>query len=131
MMIVLTDREVPSAGPIDPAQVPLDGSDGPSQDLPMTITCTIDDDGIAVVTMHNPPVNAITVADTWAIRDVFEELGRDRDARVVILTAEGKGFNAGIDIKEMQSADGFDHLLGSGAACLRHVRADLPHAAAR
>jgi enoyl-CoA hydratase len=83
----------------------------------MTITCTIDDDGVAVVTMHNPPVNAITVADTWAIRDVFEELGRDRDARIVILTAEGKGFNAGIDIKEMQSADGFEHLLGSGAAC--------------
>jgi len=83
----------------------------------MTITCTIDDEGIAVVTMHNPPVNAITVSDTCAIRDVFEELGRDIDARIVILTAEGKGFNAGIDIKEMQSADGFDHLLGSGAAC--------------
>ncbi len=37
--------------------------------------------------------------------------------RVVILTAEGKGFNAGIDIKEMQSVEGFGHLLGSGAAC--------------
>ena len=83
----------------------------------MTITTTIDDDGIAVVTMHNPPVNAITVADTWAIRDAFEDLGRDPTVRVVILTAEGKGFNAGIDIKEMQSAEGFDHLLGSGAAC--------------
>jgi enoyl-CoA hydratase len=35
----------------------------------------------------------------------------------VILTAEGKGFNAGIDIKEMQSVAGFEHLLGSGAAC--------------
>ena len=37
--------------------------------------------------------------------------------RAVILTAEGKGFNAGIDIKEMQSVEGFEHLLGSGAAC--------------
>jgi enoyl-CoA hydratase len=82
----------------------------------MTITTTIDD-GIAVVTMRNPPVNAITVADTWAIRDAFEDLGRDPSVRVVILTAEGKGFNAGIDIKEMQSAEGFEHLLGSGAAC--------------
>jgi len=83
----------------------------------MTITCTVDAQGIGVVTMHHPPVNAITVADTWAIRDTFAELGADADVRAVILTAEGKGFNAGIDIKEMQSAPGFTHLLGSGAAC--------------
>ena len=83
----------------------------------MAITCAIDDEGVAVVSMHNPPVNALTVADTWAIRDAFEALARDSQTRVVILTAEGKGFNAGIDIKEMQSVDGFEHLLGSGAAC--------------
>jgi enoyl-CoA hydratase len=83
----------------------------------MTVAHRVDDDGVAVVTMSNPPVNAITVGDTWAIRDAFAELGADPDVRVVILTAEGKGFNAGIDIKEMQSAEGFDHLLGSGAAC--------------
>jgi enoyl-CoA hydratase len=83
----------------------------------MTITTSIDGEGIAVVTMHHPPVNAITVADTWRIRDVFRDLGHRDDVRAVILTAEGKGFNAGIDIKEMQSAEGFEHLLGSGAAC--------------
>ncbi len=83
----------------------------------MSVTHTIDEDGIAVVTMDNPPVNAITVADTWAIRDSFEELARDERVRAVILTASGRGFNAGIDIKEMQSVEGFDHLLGSGAAC--------------
>ena len=83
----------------------------------MTISTTMDDDGIAVVTMHPPPVNAITVADTWRIRDTFRDLGQDPAVRAVILTAEGRGFNAGIDIKEMQSVDGFEHLLGSGAAC--------------
>jgi enoyl-CoA hydratase len=83
----------------------------------MTVTTQLVEDGIAVVTMSNPPVNAITVADTWAIRDTFAQLGADPEVRVVILTAEGKGFNAGIDIKEMQSSEGFDHLLGSGAAC--------------
>jgi enoyl-CoA hydratase len=83
----------------------------------MTIRTEVSDDGIAVVTMHHPPVNAITVADTWAIRDAFRDLGARDDVRAVILTAEGKGFNAGIDIKEMQSASGFDHLLASGAAC--------------
>ena len=83
----------------------------------MTVTHTLHDDGVAVVTMHNPPVNAITVADTWAIRDTFAALGDDEAVRVVILTASGKGFNAGIDIKEMQSSQGFDFLLASGAAC--------------
>ncbi len=70
--------------------------------------------------MHHPPVNAITVGDTWKIRDTFKELSERserEDIRAIILTAEGKGFNAGIDIKEMQSVEGWDHLLGSGEAC--------------
>lgn len=83
----------------------------------MSVTHEIDDAGVAVVTMNNPPVNAITVADTWAIADTFAALSHDQNVKVVILTAKGKGFNAGIDIKEMQSAEGFSHLLGSGAAC--------------
>jgi enoyl-CoA hydratase len=85
----------------------------------MTITCTINDH-IAEVVMNHPPVNAITVGDTWKIRDIFKELGERSEAediRAIILTAEGKGFNAGIDIKEMQSAEGWEHLLGSGEAC--------------
>lgn len=82
----------------------------------MAITCEVND-GIAEVVMQHPPVNAITVADTWKIRDTFAELSRDAALRAVILTAEGKGFNAGIDIKEMQSTPGFEHLLGSGDAC--------------
>ena len=82
----------------------------------MTVTLDVSD-GIATVTMAHPPVNALTVADTWAIRDAFAELGRRDDLRAAILTAEGRGFNAGIDIKEMQSVEGWDHLLGSGEAC--------------
>ena len=85
----------------------------------MTVTCTIRDQ-IAEVVMHHPPVNAITVGDTWKIHDTFKELAERserEDLRAIILTAEGKGFNAGIDIKEMQSVEGWEHLLGSGEAC--------------
>lgn len=85
----------------------------------MSITYTIKDH-VAEVVMHNPPVNAITVADTWKIQEVFKELSErseQEDLRAIILTAEGRGFNAGIDIKEMQSVEGWDHLLGSGEAC--------------
>jgi enoyl-CoA hydratase len=82
----------------------------------MTVTTTIQDD-IAQVTMSNPPVNAITVADTWAIRDAFRDLGANPTVRAIILAADGRGFNAGIDIKEMQSVVGWEHLTGSGDAC--------------
>src|SRR5690606_21264272 len=34
-----------------------------------------------------------------------------------ILRAEGKGFNAGVDIKEMQNTDGFDALIGANRGC--------------
>ena len=82
----------------------------------MTISVSISD-SVAEVVMSHPPVNSITVGDTWKIHEVFKELGENEDLRCIILTAEGKGFNAGIDIKEMQSVEGWDHLLGSGEAC--------------
>ena len=34
-----------------------------------------------------------------------------------MLRAEGKGFNAGVDIKEMQNTEGFDALLGANRGC--------------
>ena len=83
----------------------------------MTITTSVDGDGIAVVTMHHPPVNSLTVGDTWQIGEEFEALSKRDDVRCIILTAEGKGFNAGIDIKEMQSRPGYEFFLSSGAAC--------------
>ena len=39
----------------------------------MTIRCEIEGQ-VAEVVMHHPPVNAITVADTWKIHDTFKEL---------------------------------------------------------
>ncbi|HEX7522416.1 MAG TPA: enoyl-CoA hydratase family protein, partial [Acidimicrobiia bacterium] len=43
--------------------------------------------------------------------------GDDPQVRVVILAAEGKGFNAGVDIKEMQASDGFEALIGANRGC--------------
>ena len=37
--------------------------------------------------------------------------------RVVVLRAEGRGFNAGVDIKEMQATEGFDALIGANRGC--------------
>jgi enoyl-CoA hydratase len=77
----------------------------------------IHDDGIAEVVMDNPPVNALTVAGWFGLADMLTELGRDPRVRVVVLRAEGRGFNAGVDIKEMQATEGFDALIGANRGC--------------
>src|SRR5512132_2797468 len=67
--------------------------------------------------MENPPVNALPVAGWFELADTVRGLGDDPAVRVVILRAEGKGFNAGVDIKEMQSTSGFDALVGANKGC--------------
>ncbi|HEX3668100.1 MAG TPA: enoyl-CoA hydratase family protein [Acidimicrobiia bacterium] len=83
----------------------------------MGISHAVDGEGIAEVVMDNPPVNALTVAGWFELADTVRGLGDDPRVRVVILRAEGKGFNAGVDIKEMQRTEGFDALVGANRGC--------------
>ncbi len=83
----------------------------------MGITSNVDDRGIAEVVMDNPPVNALNVAGWFELARVVRSLGEQADVRVVVLRAEGKGFNAGVDIKEMQATDGFGALIGANRGC--------------
>jgi enoyl-CoA hydratase len=82
----------------------------------MAITHSIAD-GIAEVVMCNPPVNALDVAGWHELARLVRALGDDPPVRVVILAAEGKGFNAGVDIKEMQRSPGHEALLGANRGC--------------
>jgi len=74
-------------------------------------------DGLAEVVIHTPPVNALTIADAQALRDLFRTITAGSEAGVVILRAEGRGFSAGIDYKEIQTPRFQEMLLGSGVAC--------------
>jgi len=74
-------------------------------------------DHVAEVVVDVPPVNALPVAGWFELADVITAAGADPDVRVVVLAAEGKGFNAGVDIKEMQSTDGFTALVGANRGC--------------
>jgi len=67
--------------------------------------------------MNCPPVNALRVADWFSIAETLKCLGGDDSVRVVVLRAEGRGFNAGVDIKEMQEQEGFDALIGANRGC--------------
>lgn len=81
------------------------------------ISSSIDSDGIVEVVMNCPPVNALTVAEWFDLARTVRERGADAATRVVVLRAEGRGFNAGVDIKEMQHTEGFSALLGANRGC--------------
>jgi enoyl-CoA hydratase len=73
-------------------------------------------DGIAVVTVDFPPVNALPVDGWFALADAVRTAGRDPRVRCVVLAAKGRGFNAGVDIKELQ-ARGPGALVGANRGC--------------
>ncbi|MFF3227791.1 enoyl-CoA hydratase family protein [Nocardia suismassiliense] len=73
--------------------------------------------GITVVTVDYPPVNAIPTAGWFDIADTIREAGRDKETRVVVLRAENRGFNAGVDIKEIQSKPGHQALIDANHGC--------------
>ncbi|HXL90005.1 MAG TPA: enoyl-CoA hydratase family protein [Streptosporangiaceae bacterium] len=79
--------------------------------------------GIAEVIMNNPPVNALPVAGWFELARQVTAAGEDPEVRVVILRAEGRGFNAGVDIKEMQRTEGFEALLGANRGCFAAFKA--------
>lgn len=83
----------------------------------MAINQSVDDRGIAEVVVDAPPVNALTVAGWFELARVVRALGEDPAVRVVVLRAEGRGFNAGVDIKEMQATEGFEALVGANRGC--------------
>jgi len=72
--------------------------------------------GIAEVVIDHPPVNALDVAGWYALADAVLAAGRVPDNRVVIVRAEGRGFCAGVDIKEIQ-ARGDQALVGANRGC--------------
>jgi enoyl-CoA hydratase len=56
---------------------------------------------VAEVLLAHPPVNALPSAGWFHLAHTLESLGRDDSVRVVLLAAEGRGFCAGVDIKEL------------------------------
>ncbi|MFF9542490.1 enoyl-CoA hydratase family protein [Streptomyces albidoflavus] len=81
------------------------------------ISADIDEHGIAEVVVENPPVNALPVAGWYDLAETVTRLGRDRSVRVVLLRAEGRGFNAGVDIKELQADAGHNAIIGVNRGC--------------
>src|SRR3569833_1174502 len=56
---------------------------------------------IAELVIEHPPVNALDCAGWQALADGIEALGKEPDTSGILTRAEGRGFCAGVDIKEM------------------------------
>lgn len=56
---------------------------------------------IAEVIFDHPPVNAFNGAMWNEIPEIITSLGKREDVKVILIRAEGKGFCAGVDIKEL------------------------------
>ncbi|MFV0318717.1 MAG: enoyl-CoA hydratase family protein [Microthrixaceae bacterium] len=80
-------------------------------------------DGVTEVVMAHPPVNALTVAGWFELAELVTAAGQVPSTAAVVLRAEGKGFNAGVDIKEMQTTDGFEALVGANKGCYAAFKA--------
>jgi enoyl-CoA hydratase len=78
---------------------------------------------VAEIVMSNPPVNAMPVDGWFEIARQVHDAGHNPEVRVVVLRAEGRGFNAGVDIKEMQRTEGFAALLGANRGCFAAFKA--------
>jgi len=74
-------------------------------------------DGIAEVAIDFPPVNALPARGWQELAGAVTAAGADPATRVVILAAQGRGFCAGVDIKEMQRTAGHEALLAASQGC--------------
>lgn len=81
----------------------------------MSFTHTVDD-AVAELTLDFPPVNALPIAAWYELADRITQLGRDPGVRAVVVAAEGEGWCAGPDMKELVGG-GRDALIAINRAC--------------
>ena len=89
----------------------------------MPITSTTVEPGIVAITVDFPPVNALPSRAWFELGEVITAAGNDMSTHAVILRAEGRGFNAGVDIKEMQATEGFTALIDANRGCFAAFKA--------
>lgn len=74
-------------------------------------------DTVAVLTIDHPPVNALPVAGWFELADAVRAAGDDPETHAVVLRAAGRGFCAGVDIKELRDDPTHTALVGVNRGC--------------
>ncbi|HEX9713387.1 MAG TPA: enoyl-CoA hydratase family protein [Actinomycetota bacterium] len=80
-------------------------------------------DRIGEVVIDHPPVNALPAAGWFELADVVRALGEREDVSVVVLRAEGKGFCAGVDIKELADDPDRSKIISVNRGCYATFKA--------
>ncbi|KAE9587303.1 hypothetical protein Lal_00004947 [Lupinus albus] len=62
----------------------------------------VGNDGVALITMSNPPVNALSIPTIAELKEKFREVARRNDVKAIVLTGKGGRFCGGFDISVMQ-----------------------------
>jgi enoyl-CoA hydratase/carnithine racemase len=79
-------------------------------------------DGTATITLNRPDrLNAITIGMLTSLSQALRDADHDQSVRVIVLTGAGRGFCAGLDIKDQMSGQG----IGGNGANLAAARFDL------
>ncbi|OMO58154.1 Crotonase superfamily [Corchorus olitorius] len=66
------------------------------------VTMEVGNDGVAVISISNPPLNVLTVALIAELKDKFKEATRRKDVKAIVLTGKGGRFSGGFDINAFQ-----------------------------
>lgn len=71
-----------------------------------TVLRRSDGDGVEIVVLRNPPVNALATTVLADLGTVVGGIEAANDVRAVVVTGDGAYFSAGADLKEMMGIDG-------------------------
>ncbi|TVU20971.1 hypothetical protein EJB05_30578 [Eragrostis curvula] len=63
-------------------------------------------DGVAVITIVNPPVNSLSIDVLHSLKESYEEALRRNDVKAIVVTGKGGKFSGGFDIGSFGSVQG-------------------------
>ena len=95
---------------------------------------SVNEAGVALMEINNPPMNALSRPVLDDIRDTLVKALADKDVRVIVFTGAGKAFIAGADISELNdyetAQEGADFLIRGQEVTHIFMNADKPVIAA-
>ncbi|XP_057501357.1 peroxisomal fatty acid beta-oxidation multifunctional protein AIM1 [Actinidia eriantha] len=69
----------------------------------VSVTMEVGNDAVAVITICNPPVNALAIPIIAGLKEKFDEAMRRDDVKAIVLTGKGGRFSGGFDINVFET----------------------------
>ena len=89
----------------------------------MSASYSVRDDGVAIVTVKNPPVNSLSQAVLSALTKTFKSIEADSSIKAVVVTGDGPNFCGGAEISEFEV--GLKRLGGKATPAMAQVIHDV------